>query len=116
MNSLHSSRPIQSRIPTYSWFFEVWITQKQNETRVKKSVYFNHERWYFYAVSDGDVEAKFRGPEGWLEIVWYVENGEIKFPISRNSQYVAMETIHPMSQSALVPWVNESVVNLLQSS
>jgi len=86
-----SSTPQQSRIPTYSGFFQIFIKQKWTETRVPKLVYFNSERWFFYWAEAGDSEQKFRGPHTGLSVVWVVQGSAITFP--NNKDYEIAETI-----------------------
>jgi hypothetical protein len=98
VSSAPSLAPKQSKIPAYSWFFQILIKQKWTETRVPKLVYFNTDRWVFYSAEAGDSEEKFRGPHTVLSVVWAVQGGAITFPSNR--EYEVVETISPVNSDS----------------
>lgn len=98
-NSIPSSAPRQSRIPTYSGFFEIFIKQQGTETRIPKIVYFNHERWCFYDAKLGDNESDFRGPHSALTVIGHVNNGTLSFPWQ---PYEYIESLYPVRSDTSV--------------
>jgi len=76
----------------------MFIKQRWTETRIPKLVYFNSERWFFYAAEAGDSEQKFRGPHTGLSVVWVVQGSAITFP--SNKEYEVAETISPVNSGS----------------